>query len=103
MDTNTSKDIYCGLTVVDQRNVLRNQEFEFLDTIEIEAYLQHEDWSVLKIMDEIQEDHGAEYKDESYIFNAIEVDDFIQYVHRRFKGKYTFYVYLETRVHKAEA
>ena len=95
-------ETYNGLVVVNQKNILKHQEFDFLDTIEIEAYLQHEDWSVLKIMDEIQEDHGAEYKAESYIFNAIEQDDFIDYVHKRFKGKYTFYVYTETRVYNSD-
>ena len=87
-----------NLPVTDETDIIKAKEFNFLDSIEIENYLNHEDWSLLKIMNEIQEDHGAKYKEESYIFNAIDQDDFIEYILKRYKGKYTFYVYMETRV-----
>ena len=90
--------VYDGLEVITDQDKLQKQEFKYLDTIDLEWYLKHSDWSILKIMDEIQEDHGKNYDKESYIFNAIEQDDFMYYIRKRYKNKYTFYVYSEVRV-----
>ena len=86
------------ISVIEQTEIIKQQELDFLDTLELENYLKNSEWSILKIMDEIQEDHGSKYKKESYIFNAIEPSDFIEYIHKRYKGKYEFYTYIETRV-----
>ncbi len=89
---------YKNLEIIEEKDKIIKKEENFLDTIDIENYLKHDDWSVLKIMSEIQEDHGTEYKEESYIFNAINIDDFIDYVSKRYKSKYKFYMYSEIRV-----
>ena len=53
-------------------------------------------------MNEIQKNHGASYEKESYIFNAIEIDDFVRYIQKRYKGKYNFYIYSEIRVEQVK-
>lgn len=93
---------YDELPILKEDDVLREQELQFLDTIEIEEYLKHGEWSVLKIMNEIQKNHGAAYEKESYIFNAIEIDDFVRYIQKRYKGKYNFYIYSEIRVEQVK-
>ena len=40
--------VYDNLPVLKEDDVLREQELQFLDTIEIEEYLKHGEWSVLK-------------------------------------------------------
>ena len=89
---------YHNLPVYFNKDTIQDEEFKFLDSIDIENYLKESEWSVLKIMSEIQEDHGSKYEKESYIFNAISPDDFMEYVKKRYKGKYNFYIYSEIRV-----
>ena len=72
--------VYDGLEVITDQDKLQKQEFKFLDTIDLEGY------------------HGKNYDKESYIFNAIEQDDFMYYIRKRYKNKYTFYIYSEVRV-----
>ena len=90
------------IPVLYEADILREQEFNFLNTIDIEEYLKHGEWSVLKIMNEIQKNHGAAYEKESYIFNAIKINDFMRYVNKRYKGKYNFYEYSEIRVEQVK-
>ena len=89
---------YQGLPVVANKDILKEQEFAFLDEIDLHNYLEKEDWSITKIMSKIQEDHGSKYTKESYIFNAIEAEDFMEYIRQRYKGEYNFYLYTEIRV-----
>ena len=86
------------MSVIDYNDLMKQQEFDFLDSIDLEEYLKHGEWSILKIMNEIQKNHGAAYEKESSIFNAIEQDDLMKYIRKRYKGKYDFYCYTEIRV-----
>ena len=45
---------YDELPIIDYNELVKQQEFEFLDSIEIEEYLKHSEWSILKMMNEIQ-------------------------------------------------
>ncbi len=93
-----------GLSCISERELLQRKEFAFLDSLEgLDNYLKKPEWSLPKIMSEIQEDQGARYKDESYIFNNINQDEFMEYIRKRYKGKYKFYIYTEVRVSELES
>lgn len=86
-----------GIPTISHTSEILAQEIQFLDTLELDNYLKQPEWSLEKIMSEIQEDHGSKYEKESYIFNAMTPDDFMRYIRQRYKGKYDFYIYAEIR------
>lgn len=64
---------------------LQNEEFEFLDTIDIKQYIPKVgEIDVFDLMHIIENNHGKDYR-EPYIFNAIGEDEFIDYLKRRYK------------------
>ncbi len=90
---------YDGIDVVSDHDILQQQEFEFLDSIEdLETYLQEANWSIHEIMNQIDNNCGPSYTKESSIFNCITADDFISYLRKRYKGKYEPYYYMECRL-----
>ena len=92
-------ETYYNYDVIHDHDILQQQEFEFLDSIkDLETYLQQADWSIHKIMDQIENNCGASYTKESSIFNCITADDFIEYLRKRYKGKYEPYYYMECRL-----
>ena len=105
VDMNENCSCYIdGLSCISERELLQRKEFAFLDSLEgLDNYLKKPEWSLPKIMSEIQEDQGAQYKDEAYIFNNISPDEFMEYIKKRYKGKYKFYVYTEVRVTEVDS
>lgn len=67
---------------------LRNDEFEFLDSLDLKPYLK-EGLDVYDIMNKIEENHSKDYY-EGVIFNCIDRDDFISYLKRRYGNKIYF-------------
>lgn len=67
---------------------LQNDEFEFLDTIDIKPYLA-DFKDIYDVEDEIQKDYGKSYC-EGFIFNCIGVNEFMDYLSRRYSGEVAF-------------
>lgn len=75
-----------------------NLEKTFLDTIDLLPYLK-KDKDILDAMDEIEADYGegAIYKEEPYLFNYMNCDEFIEYLRKRYPN-FRYYEHTEYRV-----
>lgn len=63
---------------------LQNEEFEFLDTIDIKQYIpKTKEIDVWNLMQTIENNHGKDYR-EPFIFNLIDEDEFIDYLKKRY-------------------
>lgn len=63
---------------------LQNDEFEFLDTINVKKYLK-DGAEISDVMNTIEEIHGKDYY-EHFIFNCIDRDDFMRYIEKRYNN-----------------
>ncbi len=63
---------------------LQNEEFEFLDTIDISQYIpSNREIDVWELMQTIEKNHSKDYR-ELYIFNVITESEFIDYLKKRY-------------------
>ena len=78
----------------------QNDEFEFLDSIDLKPYLK-DFANVWNIMQKIQEEHGKDYY-EGLVFNCIDEDEFMDYLKRRYGSKIYFTESITNYIHLNE-
>jgi len=78
---------------------MQNDEFEFLDSIDLDKYLINNK-EVYDIMQEIEKDYKGKFYD-SFIFNCISCDEFIDYIQKRYP-KITFREVINNYVYRME-
>ena len=72
------------------------KEEAFLDTIDIVPYLVR-DMDLVDVMDVIEDRHNDEYTEEEYIFSTMNLNEFINYLERRYP-KFNYYEDTQYRV-----
>lgn len=75
----------------------QKQECKFLDTLDLKPFLE-KDKSVYDVMEEIEDKYGDQYTEESFIFNCMDHNDFIDYIQERYNKDIRFYEYTDWRV-----
>ncbi|WP_304393188.1 hypothetical protein [uncultured Clostridium sp.] len=79
---------------------MQNKEFEFLDSIDLKPYLK--EWAdIYDVRDKIEEDYGKDYC-EPFIFNCIDIEEFMDYLKRRYKNKVYFNEHTTYSIHLNE-
>lgn len=82
---------------MEQFTKMQNDEFEFLDSIDLKPYLK--EWAdIYDIRDKIEKDYGKDYY-ESFIFNCIDIYEFIDYLKRRYGNEIYFNEHTTYSVH----